>query len=93
MKIAVAATGRNVSEHFEPCESFLICDSDGKKAESVLNPGHKLGFLPNFLADLGINALIAGGIGSSAILIFNSRGIEVVTGTQGNVRKAAQAYC
>ena len=92
MKIAVAAMGGMVAEHFGHCESFLIYDTEEKKAESVLNPGHKPGFLPNFLGDRGVNAIIAGGMGGGAIEIFHDRSIEVVTGARGDALKAAEAY-
>lgn len=92
MKIAVASMNGQVAEHFGHCETFLILNAQTGKADMVANPGHKPGFLPNFLADLGANVLIADGIGSSAIQIFNSRGIEVVSGAQGDALKAAQAY-
>lgn len=63
MKIAVAAMGNTVSVHFGHCEDFLIFDTaDGAVTgeERVPNPGHRPGFLPNFLADRGVEAIIAG---------------------------------
>lgn len=92
MKIAVAATGRNVSEHFGHCETFLIYDSLSAETSVVPNPGHKPGFLPNFLGDMGVNVIIAGGMGGGAIEIFNARNIQVVTGAQGDAISAAKAY-
>jgi len=91
MKIAVAATGRNVSEHFGHCETFLIYDSLSEEASVVPNPGHKPGFLPNFLGDMGVNVIIAGGMGVGAIEIFQARNIDVVTGAQGDALIAAKA--
>ena len=66
MKIAVAAMGNTVSGHFGHCENFNIYDAeDGKitAEEVVANPGHRPGFLPNFLADRGVQVIIAGGMG------------------------------
>lgn len=66
MKIAVAAMGNTVSGHFGHCEDFLIFDTaDGAVTgeERVPNPGHRPGFLPNFLADRGVEVIIAGGMG------------------------------
>ena len=76
-------------------KNFMIFNvSDGKivSEESVSNPGHRPGFLPNFLGDMGVGVMIAGGIGGGAIEIFNERGIPVITGAQGNARAAAEAY-
>ncbi len=95
MKIAVAAEGTNVTEHFGYCVNFQVYDVlDGKivKEESVSNPGHKPGFLPNFLADLGVNVIISGGMGVGAVDIFNDRDVEVVVGASGDARVAAESY-
>jgi predicted Fe-Mo cluster-binding NifX family protein len=95
MKIAVAAEGKNVTEHFGHCEGFMLYDvENGKivKEESVANPGHRPGFLPNFLADKGVNVVISGGMGGGAIDIFNERNIEVVVGASGDAKTAVLNY-
>jgi len=95
MKIAVASEKEMVTEHFGHCESFSIFDTENNqiiKSESIPNPGHKPGFLPNFLNDLGVNVIISGGMGGGAIEIFNEKGIEVIIGAKGNARAAAELY-
>lgn len=95
MKIAVAAMSTNVSEHFGHCENFLIFNAeDGKVTPEVVlpNPGHRPGFLPNYLADNGAEVIIAGGMGGGAVSIFNERGVEVILGARGDARVAAEAY-
>ncbi len=95
MKIAVAAMGNTISGHFGHCENFNIYDcADGKvvSAESVPNPGHRPGFLPNFLADRGVEVIIAGGMGGGAVDIFNERGVEVVVGAMGDAQAAVEAW-
>jgi predicted Fe-Mo cluster-binding NifX family protein len=95
LKIAVAAEGANVTGHFGHCESFLLFDTEsGKiiKEEAVANPGHRPGFLPNFLADKGVNVIISGGMGGGAVDIFNERTVEVITGASGNARLAVESY-
>jgi predicted Fe-Mo cluster-binding NifX family protein len=94
-KIAAACMGDQISQHFGHCEIFILFETDGGRVlseENVQNPGHKPGFLPNFLGDKGVKVVIAGGIGGGAIEIFNERGIAVVTGAQGNARTAVDAY-
>ena len=81
MKIAVASTGAMTTEHFGHCENFNIFDAENgviTGRESIPNPGHKPGFLPNYLGDLGVNVVISGGMGQGAIDIFNQRNIEVI---------------
>lgn len=95
MRIAVASEGTQVTEHFGHCSQFLVYGTeDGKiiREEAIPNPGHKPGFLPNFLADRGVGVIISGGMGGGAVEIFEERGVEVVTGASGDARKAAESY-
>jgi predicted Fe-Mo cluster-binding NifX family protein len=95
MRIAVAGEGKNVTEHFGHCVNFLIYDvENGKiiKEESIPNPGHRPGFLPNFLAERGVNVIISGGMGGGAVDIFNERNIEVIIGASGDAKKAVINY-
>mgnify|MGYP003879640107 CR=1 FL=1 len=62
------------------------------KSQSIPNPGHRPGFLPNFLNDLGVNVIISGGMGGGAIEIFNEKGIEVITGAKGSAEVAVNSY-
>ena len=95
MKIAVASEGKMVTEHFGHCEGFNIFDTEnGKivKSEFIPNPGHKPGFLPNFLSDKGVNVIISGGMGGGAIEIFNEKNIEVIIGAAGAAEAAVNSY-
>lgn len=95
MKIAVASENNVVTEHFGHCQNFNIYEIEGNniiKNDSIPNPGHKPGFLPNFLNDLGVNVIISGGMGAGAIDIFNNKNIEVITGASGNSIDLAQRY-
>ena len=95
MKIAVASEKEMVTEHFGHCEGFMIFDTENNqivKSETIANPGHKPGFLPNFLADRDVNVIISGGMGGGAVEIFNERNIEVIVGAKGNAKAAAEAY-
>jgi predicted Fe-Mo cluster-binding NifX family protein len=95
MKIAVASESKIVAGHFGHCENFNIFDAENGmivKSESIPNPGHKPGFLPNFLGDMGVNVIISGGMGDGAVEIFNERNIEVITGASGAANAAAKSY-
>ncbi len=95
MKIAVAAMGTQVAQHFGHCEAFLIYDTENgaiQQETRILNPGHRPGFLPNFLGDLGVKVIIAGGMGGGAIEIFNERDIETIVGAEGAPRTAVEQY-
>lgn len=95
MKIAVASEKEMVTEHFGHCENFNIYVVENGKVvsnESIPNPGHKPGFLPNYLNDIGINVIIAGGMGGGAVEIFNEKGIEIITGVSGSAMQAVNSY-
>lgn len=95
MKIVVAAMGTTVAGHFGHCENFIFFDTaDGAitSVETVPNPGHRPGFLPNFLADRGAKVIISGGMGGGAVEIFNERDVEVIIGVQGEARDAVERY-
>lgn len=95
MRIAVASEGKHVTGHFGHCESFHIYEVENNlivKTEVIANPGHKPGFLPNYLNDKGVNVIISGGMGGGAVDIFNEHGIEVIVGAVGDSQIAAEAY-
>lgn len=95
MRIAVAGEGTKVTEHFGHCDSFIIFDAENGsivRQENVPNPGHRPGFLPNFLADRGVNVIISGGMGGGAVEIFNERNVEVVVGASGEAKDAVERY-
>lgn len=95
MKIAVASEKKMITQHFGHCENFNIFETkDGEiiNEESIPNPGHRPGFLPNFLNDLDVNVIISGGMGGGAIDIFNRNGIEVITGAKGDAKEVVEQY-
>ena len=95
MKIAVAANGHTVAGHFGHRETFILFDTENgviTAEDPVPNPGHKPGFLPNFLADRGAMVIIAGGMGGGAVDIFNERNVEVILGAQGDARENVEKY-
>ena len=95
MKIAVAAEGKSVTEHFGHCQGFAIFETqDGRVVGSqfVPNPGHRPGFLPVFLHEKGVTVIISGGMGQGAIDIFNEKGVEVIVGASGDAEAAVNSY-
>lgn len=93
--VAIATESATVAPHFGHCPQFTIVtvrDGEIRQRKVIANPGHRPGFLPRYLADLGIDCIIAGGMGSSAQQLFAERGIKTITGIQGPVDNAAEAY-
>ena len=90
MRIAISTDGGQVSAHFGRCPSFTIVDIEGneiKNMESVDNPGHHPGFIPEFLHKRGVNCIIAGGMGRKAAGFFNQYGIETIVGITGRIEE------
>ena len=93
MKIAVPLQGGVLSAHFGRCPEFTILDiKDGKIAgtEVIPNPGHHPGFLPRFFHEMGVEAIIAGGMGFRAQQLFDEMGIKPVMGITGSLEEAAR---
>jgi predicted Fe-Mo cluster-binding NifX family protein len=85
MRFAVPVTEDKVAAHFGHCSHFALFDVDEAtkaivKKEIVSSPGHQPGFLPAWLAEEGVSAVIASGMGSRAQALFNESHIEVVVG-------------
>jgi len=88
MKIAISTDGDQVSAHFGRCPAFTILEVDGGNLvsrETVPNPGHHPGFLPEFLHQMGVHCIIAGGMGQKAMTLFDAYGIQSLMGIVGTV--------
>lgn len=95
MKIAIAKDGNMVSSHFGHCEGFEIINVENnnvKERNFIPNPGHMPRFLPNYLNDLGVNVVISGGMGASAVQLFNKYGIKVIIGASGIIDDVIWKY-
>ena len=95
MRIAIAQDGNKVSEHFGHCGEYAIFDVEDSiiyRRDDLPSPGHEPGRLPVFLAEHGVDLIIAGGMGPRAIGLFQANGIGVLLGVSGNVDYVAQDY-
>lgn len=95
MKIAIASIDNMVAQHFGHCKQFVLFEIENGiviEKKTVPNPGHKPGFLPNYLGDLGVNLIISGGMGSGAIDIFKERNITVIVGASGSAQACLESY-
>ena len=85
MKIAIPTADGKLCPHFGHCETFAIVTVENgavKATEAVKPPPHEPGVLPRWLHGLGVNVIIAGGMGQRAQAFFAQFGIEVVVGAQ-----------
>ena len=87
-KIAISTDSGKVSAHFGRCPEFTLIQIVGGKLikkETVPNPGHHPGFLPQFLHERGVSCIIAGGMGFRAQELFAEQKIQTVLGVSGSV--------
>lgn len=96
MKFAVPTYQGKLCAHFGHCEAFAIIDTDGGrilKETYETPPPHEPGVLPEWLSKMGVDCVIAGGMGSRAQQLFAQKGVKVVTGAIGEDPKGVvEAY-
>ncbi len=83
MKFAIPLAEGVLCAHFGHCQQFAIIETeDGQIRHKELHtpPPHEPGVLPNWLAELGVSVVIAGGMGRRALGLFDHRGIQVAVG-------------
>ena len=87
-RYAVPMANGQLSMHFGHAAQFAILDYDVETQTIVSNelhtpPPHEPGVLPAWLHDLGVDIIIAGGMGQRAVMLFQQKNITVVTGAMG----------
>jgi len=98
MRIAIPLTQGQLAQHFGHCEKFALMDVDLDQktvtaSKEVEAPEHQPGLLPRWLKDLGVDLVIAGGLGSRAQALFEEVSIKVLTGAPtGNAASLATQY-
>jgi predicted Fe-Mo cluster-binding NifX family protein len=85
MRIAIPIADGKLAMHFGHCEEFAVIDADPKtkrivKQEDLAAPEHQPGLLPHWLAEKGVEVVIAGGMGHRALDLFGENGIKVAVG-------------
>ncbi|MBI5549328.1 MAG: NifB/NifX family molybdenum-iron cluster-binding protein [Deltaproteobacteria bacterium] len=85
-----------VSGHFGHTPFFVVAEiSDGQvgAARTVASPGHGEGgcSMPQFVQQLGVRAVVVGGLGARAAALLEAFGVEVIGGITGNAGEALRA--
>jgi len=83
MRLAVPLADGVLCAHFGHCQQFVILDTQDGSITAMNHhtpPPHEPGALPRWVGELGVNVVIAGGMGRRAVDLFNERGIEVMVG-------------
>lgn len=85
MRFAIPLAEGKLAIHFGHCASFALVDVDPVcktilQRQDVDAPPHQPGLLPPWLAERGVNRIIAGGMGHRAQELFATQGIEITVG-------------
>jgi predicted Fe-Mo cluster-binding NifX family protein len=93
MKIAIPLADGKLTMHFGHCASFALIDVN-LEAKTILDrndvipPPHEPGLLPPWLAERGVNMIIAGGMGQRAQGLFAAQDIQVFVGAPSDTPEA-----
>ena len=95
MKIAIPFDGGKVAAHFGKTVQFRVYEAENgriltAREETAGAAGHEA--LAAFLKELGVNAVVCGGIGDGAVAALENAGIGVCSGADGDADEAAERY-
>ena len=85
MRIAIPLSAGQLSQHFGHSEQFLFVDADMEQRKVLHKnveaaPDHAPGLLPAWLAEHGVDVVIAAGLGARARDLLAANSVEVLTG-------------
>ena len=101
MKVAVSSTGKSLDAHLDPrfgrCAYFLVVDPDDMSFEAFNNDSASLGGgagiqAAQFIASLGVTAVITGNCGPNAVQTLSAAGIELIAGQTGVVKDVVELF-
>jgi len=101
MKIGISSTGKDLDSEIDPrfgrCRFFVVVDAGNMEFESHSNENAaSMGGAgiqaAQFMADLGVKAVLTGNVGPNAFSTLNAAGIKILTGVDGKVKDAVECF-
>jgi len=102
MKLAIASQGPELTSPVDPrfgrAKCFLVVDTETDEIQAVdnstnLNAAHGAGVQAGkTVADLGVEAAIAGNVGPKALGTLSAAGVRVYSGATGTVADAIEQF-
>lgn len=85
MKVAVPVSEGLLSPHFGHCQVFTVfaIDPDNQQileSETLTPPPHEPGLFPKWLGEMGVDLVLAGGLGPKAQSLLSEQGIDAIAG-------------
>ena len=84
-----------VGDHFGMVPTYTIYDTGTKGLKVIANTSEHMGgtgYPPEILAKEGVKAMLAGGLGRRAIMMFEELGIMVYVGASGMVKDTIKMW-
>ena len=95
MYLAITYQNDMVFPHFGDTKEFIVYEIENNSVKSSkvvpTNGASHIDLIP-FLKNLGINALICGGMGTFAYELLTKNGITVYNGVNGSISEALNKY-
>lgn len=97
MKFAIPILNGQITAHFGHCEKFAIVETNNSNEvtnEGLIDPPvHTPGAYPRYLAEQGVDVIIAGGMGQKAQDLFAQNNIKVYLGlSAGTAKELVESY-
>jgi predicted Fe-Mo cluster-binding NifX family protein len=101
MKIAISATQPNLDCEIDPrfgrCQYFVIVEMDTMAVEEIRNTNIETSSgagisTAQMIVDKDVQVVITGNVGPKAAQVLESAGVQIVTGVNGSVRAALEAF-
>ena len=101
MKVAVSSTGENLDAQLDPrfgrCAYFLVIDPDDMSYEAFNNESAAQGGgagiqAAQFIASLGVAAVITGNCGPNAVQTLSAAGVDLLAGQAGVVKDVVERF-
>ena len=101
MKIGISSTGNDLDSEIDPrfgrCRFFVVVDTetmefDSHANENAASMGGAGIQAAQFMAELGVKAVLTGNVGPNAFGTLNAGGIKILTGIDGKVRDAVERF-
>ena len=93
MKFAIPVADGKLFGHFGQAPSFALIETDDGTGKILARndleaPPHEPGALPAWLAELGVDLVMTGGIGPRAVTLLAQSGIKVLPGVPDEAPEA-----
>ncbi len=101
MKVAVSSSGNTLDSQVDPrfgrCPFYIIIDVDTMDHEVINNtsmsaPSGAGIAAAQLVAGRGIDVVLTGSVGPNATQVLSQAGVKIITGAQGSIRQAIEAF-